>query len=659
MRPHLSSAPPFSYSLRLVLLAFFCFGWVNTFAQPVHAEYSNEDCMECHGDTSKPEILVKSGVLSKSVHQDLECIDCHTKITEKEHAKSLPKVDCSSCHEDENAEFKESVHGRSRMKIPRFIPGCTSCHGTHNILKKSNPDSAINPNHLVQTCGECHSHSEVMKLFGRAREDPAIWYKKSIHGKKGADGSPEHRPALCIDCHGSHGIYPPRHPKSKFSKFELPKTCGKCHEKVVGEYMQSIHWKSLNDFGNVEAPVCYNCHGEHGTDLPAARNPGVPKALASSLLCASCHSNSVLMARFGLDAERFSSYMKTYHGLAVLRGSPRAASCTSCHEVHAIRAKNNPDSTVNPKNLPTTCGKCHTSASEDFVQVSVHPLNQKERNPVAYFFKNFYILVIILVVGAMFLHNCLILAYHIWEKWKHDRHQPQVQRFHKFEVWQHMMIFICFTLLTITGFALKFPDSLWVHFLVQMGLDEARRGLIHRVAATLLIIVCLTQLFYLLCYKSGRREVRELVPRWSDVTSLIKNIRFYLWLSKERPKFGRYDYSEKAEYLALVWGTGIMIATGLVLWFPEFFMHYLPSWGFELSEVVHYYEAILAVLAIIVWHLFFVVYHPEKYPMSLSWITGKITLEEQEKHHPLEDLEELDEATKVDRASELEGKKKE
>ncbi len=79
-----------------------------------------------------------------------------------------------------------------------------------------------------------------------------------------------------------------------------------------------------------------------------------------------------------------------------------------------------------------------------------------------------------------------------------------------------------------------------------------------------------------------------------------------------------------------------MCVTGLVLWFPEFFIGFLPSWLFEVSEVIHYYEAWLATLAIIVWHWFFVIFHPTKYPMNLTWMDGKITEEELKHHHPLE-----------------------
>ena len=107
-------------------------------------------------------------------------------------------------------------------------------------------------------------------------------------------------------------------------------------------------------------------------------------------------------------------------------------------------------------------------------------------------------------------------------------------------------------------------------------------------------------------------------------------------LSKEKPSLPRFDYTEKAEYLALIWGTAVMAVTGLILWFPEFFAAFTPLWTFEVSEIIHLYEAILATLAIVIWHWFFVLYHPDIYPLKLTWRNGKITEEELKHHHPEE-----------------------
>jgi cytochrome b subunit of formate dehydrogenase len=190
--------------------------------------------------------------------------------------------------------------------------------------------------------------------------------------------------------------------------------------------------------------------------------------------------------------------------------------------------------------------------------------------------------------------------------------------------------------LVVTGFALKFPKADWVVVLSYLGLDETIRSLTHRVAAVVMTTVSLIQMFYFIFSKNGRNDFKQLIPTMDDITGFFKNMRFFLFKEKNPPKFGRYSYDQKAEYLALIWGVIVMGASGVILWFPEFFMQFLPAWIFETAEVIHYYEAWLATLAIVIWHWFFVVYHPEKYPMDVTWTDGKISLEDMKHEHGLE-----------------------
>jgi cytochrome b subunit of formate dehydrogenase len=199
-----------------------------------------------------------------------------------------------------------------------------------------------------------------------------------------------------------------------------------------------------------------------------------------------------------------------------------------------------------------------------------------------------------------------------------------------------MLMFLSFGTLVVTGFALKFPDAGWVQALLYMGMDEPVRALVHRIAAGVMIAISIVQLFYFIGTKKGRKDFIALIPVRDDLIHLWQNLLFYTGFSKTKPQYDRYDYGEKAEYLALIWGVIVMGASGFILWFPEFFMKYLPSWTFETAEIIHYYEAWLATLAILVWHWFFVIFHPEKYPMSTTWMDGKITEDELKHHHPLE-----------------------
>lgn len=117
----------------------------------------------------------------------------------------------------------------------------------------------------------------------------------------------------------------------------------------------------------------------------------------------------------------------------------------------------------------------------------------------------------------------------------------------------------------------------------------------------------------------------------------MKGVLCYnLGICGEKPKFGRFSYMEKTEYWALIWGSVIMTVTGFLLWFENTTIGVLTKLGFDISRTVHFYEAILATLAIIVWHFYFVIFNPDVYPMNLSWLTGRMSEEEMASEHPLE-----------------------
>jgi cytochrome b subunit of formate dehydrogenase len=142
---------------------------------------------------------------------------------------------------------------------------------------------------------------------------------------------------------------------------------------------------------------------------------------------------------------------------------------------------------------------------------------------------------------------------------------------------------------------------------------------------------------YAILSSHGRDGLRRILPSpRRDFREMVQNLAFHLGLRTERPRFDRFDYTMKAEYWALVWGTLLMVATGTALWFKVEATHWMPRWMLYVAERVHFYEGVLAVLAIVVWHFFFVMVHPDEYPMNLTWITGRITEEEMKRAHPEE-----------------------
>jgi cytochrome b subunit of formate dehydrogenase len=98
----------------------------------------------------------------------------------------------------------------------------------------------------------------------------------------------------------------------------------------------------------------------------------------------------------------------------------------------------------------------------------------------------------------------------------------------------------------------------------------------------------------------------------------------------------RFNFREKLEYLGLIWGTIVMTVTGFILWFKTEWLQFFPLWAWDVARAIHFYEAILATLTIIVWHFYSVIFNPDIYPMSWAWITGDLTEHEMKEEHGLE-----------------------
>ena len=188
---------------------------------------------------------------------------------------------------------------------------------------------------------------------------------------------------------------------------------------------------------------------------------------------------------------------------------------------------------------------------------------------------------------------------------------------------QHAVMFVTFTLLAITGFIIHMPRVA----IRELGLASAAlfdvRSLLHRGCGVLLIAVSVYHLLYLVGTVRGRWQLWQLMPRGQDWHDFRQMVRHFRDPSVPAPRFGWYNYAEKAEYWALVWGSFIMALTGVVLWMEE----WSPKIIIDVSTVIHRYEAILAVLAVVVWHFYHVHMAPEVFPSSPVWWSDR-------EHHP-------------------------
>lgn len=248
---------------------------------------------------------------------------------------------CEVCHSNVKVEFQRSVHAQEGFT-------CVSCHGGNPESEKvqsahQGEFSDFNDRkEISKRCASCHSDSTKMKPYGLPTDQLAL-YETSIHGKALAKG--DTKVAICTDCHGTHKILPPSDPESLTHPRNIASTCGRCHgdpdimgayglpSNVVSDFESGVHGQAL-EAGNLQVPVCTNCHGTHG-----AAPPGIGDI---SIVCGHCHAAE-------RQAFRFSPHNEAMQESGI-------AECASCHNHHKIQI---PERTF----WTTGCQECHEAGS--------------------------------------------------------------------------------------------------------------------------------------------------------------------------------------------------------------------------------------------------------------------------------------------------------
>jgi cytochrome b subunit of formate dehydrogenase len=601
---------------------------------------ANQECLACHGDSTltkevagKPfSLYVSPAKFKNSIHGSMfSCVDCHADVKTAMHESTPAKASCSRCHAEEQAAYDRSLHGRAVQSGNSAAATCTDCHGSpHELLPASDPRSKVSHAKIPSTCGSCHGQKFVMEPSGLTTQ-PFLSYQESVHGRAVQAGV--QKAAVCTDCHGSHEVMGASDSKSAIFKFNVPGTCGKCHAEVQQQFSASIHGQAVSR-GDWQAPVCTDCHGIHAIKSRHDPNSSVSALNLAQSTCARCHESVRLSEEFGMENRRATTYLASYHGLASRLGSQVVANCASCHGAHNILPSSDPRSTINHANLIVTCGHCHPGVTERFVAAKVHVDGgfASDTGSVAMrWIRRFYITLIVVVIGGMLVHNFVIWRSAALAAYRRNR--PQVLRMTVNQRWQHWVLLVSFIVLALTGFALKYPES---GFAALLGMSERMRSIVHRVAGTVLIVAGIYHLFYLAFLREGRRMLSDMAPQREDGVAAWRNLRYHLGLNPVKPQFGRFSYAEKIEYWALIWGTIIMALTGIMLWAKIFVANLLPRWWLDAATAVHLYEAVLATLAILVWHLYQVFFDPHAFPMNWAWWDGRMDLDRFREAHALD-----------------------
>jgi hypothetical protein len=318
------------------------------FWTPSDARISLEKCTLCHGKPEFRKILVDGQIRDLFATEDSLKGSVHEKKT------------CVDCHFD----VSEIPHRQRPKRVT-----CTHCH------YKGNAE-------------------------GAPQSDAYLEYFGSVHGKAIAKGST--KAPLCQDCHGSHAIFKVKDPGSHVSRLSVAETCGRCHIEIYAQYKTSIHGVAVSK-GITEAPACTGCHGEHKIyDHKDPKSSVYATHVAEQ--CSTCHASVLIMSKFGIEAEQVATYQNSFHGVASGFGSRTVANCASCHGIHDIRPPEDPLSMVNPKNVPTTCGKCHPGANPNFAVGKMHVDAHKKESGIIYYTAQFFKYLTIGTMLALIVH---------------------------------------------------------------------------------------------------------------------------------------------------------------------------------------------------------------------------------------------------------------
>lgn len=445
-------------------------------ASPPSVSENVQNCLGCHGNkdfsvelqkNEKLPLFIDKNAFAGSAHGALDCSACHTGFSTEKHPSRVLKSrreytvsgssHCKTCH----LKFKSPLHKKMSEMAAKGGKVCVDCHGAHSIqhvqkgiAKDSAYCLACHSNQLSMSfrdgekqslkvdtealtlsvhdklyCSDCHfgfsveGHPE--RLF-KSRRDYVIAasescrrchfdkYTKtleSIHYAMLSQGNLN--APVCVDCHGAHSIAPIGKGRAASAK-----RCEKCHAEIYKTYASSVHGSALFNENNQDVPVCVDCHRAHNIVDPRTFDyrEKVPQ------MCGNCHANKTLMDKYGLSTAVLNSYLQDFHGITLkLYGKQKAsgdtttmrpiAVCIDCHGVHDITVTTGPQSSIVKANLIRRCQKCHPNATENFPDSWIsHYEPSMKKAPLVFVINMIYkIFIPFMMVGLI-----LQILLHIW-----------------------------------------------------------------------------------------------------------------------------------------------------------------------------------------------------------------------------------------------------
>jgi cytochrome b subunit of formate dehydrogenase len=581
------------------------------------ARLDNGGCLNCHDgqtalhqrkadtDDAKPLLAVPRAAYAQSVHARMQCVDCHTSITDN------PR--------------RGSGHQRA---VPTPATGCADCHLKLWDTARRDATAAARPR------------------LGEVVKNVEAW-RQSFHARQNKD-EPERINATCDNCHDTHrfNIPPAGSPERQAWRPDSNAICGEsCHTDETEEYRPSAHGQELIDQRNAKAATCYDCHGAHAVgDTSAA-----PVKLAITARCGSCHLG------------HYKSYKATYHGQLSTLGESNTALCFNCHGSHEILPAKDKASRANAGRRLRTCKSCHNGrktlavAPAGFASFLPHPRHDDFAHQPQVGLAWWSMVGLLVGTFAFFwAHSALWFWRELMDR-RQGRLRPRVlaavlppaqegrhvQRFSAPWRIAHLAFALSLMLLALTGMPLLYPDAAWAPWVMKALGGPAAAGLLHRLSAVVMIAIFVGHLVHIArALWRERKTFRwfgpdSLLPNLQDGRDIVAMFRWFLGRGP-RPVFERWTYWEKFDYWAPFWGVALLAATGVLLWLPTLAATYLPGWVLNVAALLHGEEALLAVVFLFTVHFFNNHFRPDKFPLEIVMFTGTMSLEHFRREHALQ-----------------------
>jgi len=302
-------------------------------------------------------------------------------------APSRAAAECLACHDDSTLKLTLPSGEALSLYVSADVLHA-SVHGELGIECQScHPQLTGYPHPAIPFATRRELSRSYYQACQRCHPDNYSLTQDSMHAQVAAAGNLD--APICTDCHGAHNVQPPAKPRTHVSQ-----TCGQCHTSIFGAYSKSVHSSALLRDDNPDVPVCTDCHGVHNIQDPRT----ALFRIDSPEMCAGCHANRELMGRYGLSADVYSLYSLSWHGVDVSVYKANwptiwhdRAVCTDCHGVHEVLPTTDPGSKVNPANLLTTCRQCHPDAGPNWTGAwTGHYQVSLQRTPFVFYTQAFY-----------------------------------------------------------------------------------------------------------------------------------------------------------------------------------------------------------------------------------------------------------------------------